>query len=93
MVYVVQKWKSYLNSKTFFIKTNQKSLKFLLEQRLNTPFQQMQMAKLIRFEFMIQYKDGKYDIATYFLSRKAHAKLQALLFSSVAHEFYEAIKI
>ena len=40
VVFDVQKWCYYLLSRHFVIKTDQKSLKYLLEQRLNTPIQQ-----------------------------------------------------
>lgn len=39
IVYAVQKWGAYLSHGHFIIKTDQKSIKFMLEQRLNTPFQ------------------------------------------------------
>lgn len=53
IVYAVQKWGAYLSHGHFIIKTDQKSIKFLMEQRLNTPFQQVWMAKLMGFDFEI----------------------------------------
>lgn len=58
IVYAVQKWGAYLSHGHFIIKTDQKSIKFLLEQRLNTPFQQVWMSKLTGFDFEIHYKEG-----------------------------------
>ena len=92
VVYAVQKWGAYLCSKPFIIKTDQKSLKFLLEQRLNTAFQQVWMAKLMGFQFEIQFKEGKTNLAADALSRRSHVHLQAMLFSNVGDNFYEAIK-
>ena len=91
MVHVIQKLGSYLYGRPFTIKTNQKSLKFLLEQWLNTTFQQVRMAKLMEFEFDMQYEDGKND-AIYALSKRSLVEHNALLFSNVVAIFYEEIK-
>ena len=40
MVFAVQKWEQYLLGSHFIIKTDQKSLKWLLHQKVSTPFQQ-----------------------------------------------------
>lgn len=39
VIFAVQKWRHCLITRYFVIKTDQKSLKYLLEQRLNTPIQ------------------------------------------------------
>ncbi|XP_074346216.1 uncharacterized protein LOC141684986 [Apium graveolens] len=39
IVFSVQKWEQYLSSGHFIIKTDQKSLKWLLQQKVSTPFQ------------------------------------------------------
>lgn len=45
----VQKWRSYLVCGTFVIRTDQKSLKHLLEQKITTPLQHKYMAKLMGY--------------------------------------------
>lgn len=39
VIFAIQKWRHYLLSSHFIIRTDQRSLKYLLEQRLNTPVQ------------------------------------------------------
>ena len=51
VVFAVQKWRHYLLGNHFIIKTDQRSLKYLLEQRLNTPIQQQWLPKLLEFDY------------------------------------------
>ena len=61
----------------FVIKTNQQSLKFLLEQRIGTPTQQKWFTKLLGYSFIVEYKKGKENKAADALSRKEEgSKLQ-----------------
>lgn len=39
IILAVQKWRAYLICGTFIIRTDQKSLKHLLEQKISTPLQ------------------------------------------------------
>ncbi|XP_013594359.1 PREDICTED: uncharacterized protein LOC106302390 [Brassica oleracea var. oleracea] len=47
VVHAVQTWSPYLTHNKFIIRTDQKSLKFLLEQKITTPFQHMWLSKLM----------------------------------------------
>lgn len=69
VVFAVQKWRHYLLTNHFIIKTDQRSLKYLLEQRLNTPIQQQWLPKLLEFDYEIQYRQGKENVAADALSR------------------------
>ncbi|GAU40456.1 hypothetical protein TSUD_141360 [Trifolium subterraneum] len=79
IVYAVQKWGAYLSHTPFIIKTDQKSIKHILEQQLHTPFQQVWVAKLMGFEFEIHYNEGVSNVAADALSRKTSAELLAIL--------------
>ena len=46
----IRMWRPYLIGQKFFIQTDQKSLKYLLEQKIGTPEQQNWVAKLLGYE-------------------------------------------
>uniref|UniRef100_A0A2N9IF31 Integrase catalytic domain-containing protein n=1 Tax=Fagus sylvatica TaxID=28930 RepID=A0A2N9IF31_FAGSY len=50
LVLSVKKWRPYLFGQNFVIKTDQQSLKHLLEQRIGTPMQQKWISKLLEVE-------------------------------------------
>lgn len=75
VVFAVQKWRHYLLHSHFVIKTDQRSLKYLLEQRLNTPIQQQWLPKLLEFDYEIQYKQGKENLVADALSRVEGAEV------------------
>ena len=51
VVLAVQRWRPYLLGTKFIVKTDQKSLKFLLEQRTIQPQYQKWVAKLLGYSF------------------------------------------
>ena len=68
ILFTIKKWEPYLINHHFVVKTDHQSLKCLLEQRLTTPTQQAWMAKLMQYDYVIQYKQGKENIAADALS-------------------------
>lgn len=68
---------------TLYCKIDQKALKYLLEQKLHTDSQIKLLAKLFPFDFEIQYKKGKENLAANALSRIQGAELMSLMMSSV----------
>lgn len=47
LVLEVLKWRPYLLGQTFVIKTNQQSLKYLIDQNVGIPIQQKWITKLL----------------------------------------------
>ncbi|WJX73966.1 hypothetical protein P8452_57684 [Trifolium repens] len=66
----VKKWRQYLIGRHFHIFTDQKSLKNLLVQTIQTPEQQKWASKLQGFSFEIFYKPGKSNQVADALSRR-----------------------
>lgn len=83
IVFSVQKWEQYLSGGHFIIKTDQKSPKWLLQKKVSTPFQQFWLSNLLSFDYEIQYKSGKENIATDALSRAQGAEIMCLAISVV----------
>jgi hypothetical protein len=65
----IRTWRPYLLGKKFFIQTDQRSLKYLLEQRIGTPEQQRWVAKLLGYDYEIIYRPRRDNSAADALSR------------------------
>jgi len=66
----IQKWRPYLLGQSFVVRIDQQSLKFLLEQKVGTHFQQKWLTKLLGYDFIVEYKKGVYNWVADALSRK-----------------------
>ncbi|KAF8394115.1 hypothetical protein HHK36_020320 [Tetracentron sinense] len=69
-VTAIKKWRPYLLGQRFVIKSDQQSLKYLLEQRIGTPLQQPWVSKLLGYSFVVEYKSEKENKVTDGLSRR-----------------------
>ena len=78
LVTTVKRWRPYLVGKPFIIKTDQQSLKYLLEQRVGTPAQQKWITKLLGYSFLVEYKKGQENKAADALSRRVSTPSPAL---------------
>lgn len=65
----IAKFRHYLLGSKFIIRTDQKSLRSLMDQSLQTPEQQEWLHKFLGYDFVIEYNPGKENIAADSLSR------------------------
>ncbi|KOM50304.1 hypothetical protein LR48_Vigan08g113100 [Vigna angularis] len=76
VVMAIQHWRPYLLGQRFVVHTDQKSLKFLLEQRMTTQAQQHWIAKLLGYDFEIVYRTGATNKVADALSRKEREEME-----------------
>lgn len=65
----VNKFRHYLFGQQFIIRIDQQALRHLCQQTIQTPKQQRWLPKLLGFDFVIEYKPGKENLAADALSR------------------------
>ncbi|KAJ3704876.1 hypothetical protein LUZ61_008581 [Rhynchospora tenuis] len=65
----VKKWRHYLLGQPFVIRTDQISLKHLLEQKITSTLQHKSLCVLLGLDYTIEYKKGKENKAADALSR------------------------
>jgi RNase H-like domain found in reverse transcriptase len=70
LIVAVTKWKHYLIGRSFTIRTDQISLKHLLEQKIHTAFQHRGLSKLLGFDYKIECKKRVDKKVAYALSRR-----------------------
>lgn len=80
----VDHWRPYLQHAEFFIKTDHRSLAFLDNQRLTTPWQHKALTKLLGLWYQIIYKKGSDNRVADALSRYPLGQQVELLALSVA---------
>ncbi|KAJ0555261.1 putative nucleotidyltransferase, Ribonuclease H [Helianthus annuus] len=88
----VKHWHQYLILKHFTIRTDQKSLKHLLEQKITTPLQHTWLSKLMGYDYDIIYKKGAENSVADALSRVHSSTLMALAVSSFEPVLLQQIK-
>jgi hypothetical protein len=66
---IVDKWRSYLQKKTFTIRTGHQILCHLQDQHLSIDLQRKAMRKLVGLQFRFAYKKGSGNIVTHAFSR------------------------
>ncbi|KAL8153781.1 hypothetical protein V2J09_011541 [Rumex salicifolius] len=69
-----------------------RSLKYLLEQKVSTPFRHMWLSKLMGYSYEIQYKQGKENVAADALSRVSDAQLLQITLTQADQNFFDSVK-
>lgn len=93
IITVIRKWRQYLLGHKFTIFTDHRSLRKLMSQVVQTPEQQFYLAKLLGYDYNIQYKAGSSNIITDSLSRRDnHSPGQYFILSAPHPEFMIQLK-
>lgn len=83
----------YLLERHFIIETNQKNLKELMNQVVQTPDQHYYLSKLLGYDYEIKYKPGKDNKVSNALSRLHFSPDSVLLILSVvSFDFSHQVK-
>jgi hypothetical protein len=69
LVQAVRHWRPYLWGRHFAVRTDHYSLKYLLDQRLSTVPQHEWLSKLFDFDFEVEYRPSRLNVAADALSR------------------------
>ncbi|GJZ17305.1 retrotransposable element Tf2 [Tanacetum coccineum] len=86
----LEKLRGYLLDRHFKIKTDHFSLKYLMGQRLTTPFQTKWLPKLLGFDYEISYKSGSKNVVANALSRiSSGAELNELVLTSITTDLMQ----
>ncbi|GKB74012.1 transposon ty3-G gag-pol polyprotein, partial [Tanacetum coccineum] len=93
VVAALDKWKGYLLDRHFKIRTDHFSLKYLLNQKLTTPFQFKWLPKFLGYDYEIVYKKGSENVVADALSRMdSSGELLQISVSSVSSDVWDKLK-
>ena len=86
----VKRWHAYLMGRRFQIKTDHYSLKFLLDQKANTPAQQAWIVKMMGYDYEVSFRKGSTNTVADALSRKPQGSFYAI--STITSDLLQQIK-
>ncbi|KAK2387384.1 hypothetical protein QL285_061173 [Trifolium repens] len=88
----VKKWRAYLLGRKFFIHTDQRSLRELMTQVIQTPEQQFYLAKLLGYSYEIVYKPGAQNRVADALSRVHGTPLECMVITIPHWDFIQHLQ-
>ena len=86
----IKRWHAYLMGRRFQIKTDHYSLKFLLDQKANTPAQQAWIVKMMGYDYEVSFRKGSTNTVADALSRKPQGSFYAI--STITSDLLQQIK-
>jgi hypothetical protein len=90
LVQAVRHWRAYLWGRSFLVRTDHYSLKFLLDQCLFTIPKHQWASKLLGFDFRVEYKPGKMNVVADALSRRdTEMAAEAMALSAPSFQLFE----
>lgn len=92
ILFAVKIWHYYLVDRRFIIRTDQQSLKYLLEQRITTPLHHTWLTKLFGIDYEMTYKEGTKNVAVDALSRLPEVALHSLTMSFMPPALFAQIR-
>ena len=92
LVQAVRHWRPYLCGRSFVVRTDHYSLKYLLDQRLSTIPQHHWVGKLLGFDFSVEYKPGAANAVADALSRRDTEDGELLAISGPRFDFVDRLR-
>jgi hypothetical protein len=92
LVYAVRHWRPYLWGRRFVVRTDHRSLRFLLDQRLTTIPQHQWASKLLGFDFVVEYKPGALNVVADALSRRDECPLASSALSAPQFQLFDDLR-
>ena len=92
LVQAVRHWRPYLWGRSFIVKTDHYSLKYLLDQRLATIPQHHWVGKLLGFDFSVEYRSDATNIVADALSRCDTDEGEAMAISAPRFDLIDRLR-
>ena len=92
LVQAVRHWRPYLWGRRFVVRTDHRSLRFLLDQRLTTIPQHQWASKLLGFDFVVEYKPSAMNVVADALSRRDEGQGELLALSAPQFSLFDDIR-